>query len=53
MNEDIREMIQKVVQGKFLEAQETFSNIVSQKALAAMQNLKVETAKQYYNKGQE
>lgn len=53
MQEDIRTMIQKVVQGKPLEAQESFSKIISTKALEAMQRLKVDTAKEYYNKGQE
>ncbi len=53
MKEDIRTMIQKVVQGKHLEAQEAFSKIASQKALAKMQELKTEVAKEFFNKGQE
>ena len=53
MKEEIRNMIQKVVQGKHLEAQESFSKVFSQKALEKVQILKTDTAREFFNKDQE
>lgn len=52
MKDDIKTMIQKVVQGKFIEAQEASSRILANKALQKMDELKVKVAKDFYNKEQ-
>lgn len=54
MNENeqnIRDMIRSVFEGKFIEAQEKTSTIFADLALKKMQDLKVEVASEFFNKG--
>lgn len=50
MKEEIREMIQSALTSKPIEAQESLSRIMAQKASDAIQSLKVEVASEMFNK---
>lgn len=49
-HQNIRDMIHKVFEGKFIEAQEKSSAIFADLALQKMNDLKIEVAQEFFNK---
>lgn len=49
-HQNIRDMIHKVFEGKFIEAQEKSSSIFADMALEKMNSLKIEVAQEFFNK---